>query len=607
MYNVSDDYKAKILEPIQSRRIDGAVAGYLYTEKDILKGSFRYSNKCVGGSSIHLGGVYVGELNVTLLKSITNKVGRGEWIGQTINAMVGLLLDNGNWEGVPVGDFTIQEANWGKSGLEITAYDNMFKFDKAADFNVTSGSIYALLNFCCTKCGVTLGMTEDEVKALTNGDKTVGLYPVNDIETYRDIISWLAVTTCCFATINREGKLVLRHFGNSSGLTLDENHRKNGCTFSDFNTYYSFITVENIEEETISTYKGTTTTGLTMNIGANPFLQYGLDITQMTMRQNIIDKLAEFKYTPFKCSSFHDIAIDLGDEITFTGMTAGQSCKGCVMSIDYSFSGGVNMQGYGENPRLADVSSKADKESAANNSKMKVDTISWLVYENVTEIAVTQHTRISSLRFNVAREADADVWIETKLNTFFAADSSKIKAIITYLLDGEELTYKPAETWNIDDEHTLHYGYHFSKVSFDITHQLDVFLDIEGGTAVIAPECSKIVLSALGLIEQKEWDGNIEAEDEFSITFDTDYAVPDFIVTADAQLVEVVTQSFTDEYNITFDTDYDVRFRGKAEVKGQSEMYIRVTEDGAERITEDGASLRLTEYGDETWAESEDD
>jgi hypothetical protein len=58
------------------------------------------------------------------------------------------------YEDVPLGIFHVSEANWGESGVEITAYDNMARFEKTIQIDNGSKQIYDFLIAATNACGV---------------------------------------------------------------------------------------------------------------------------------------------------------------------------------------------------------------------------------------------------------------------------------------------------------------------------------------------------------------------------------------------------------------------------------------------------------------------
>jgi hypothetical protein len=272
-FNVSPEYLYTMHYKATRRRISGTIDGVAFTGADVKDDSFEYTNRCAEESNMKIGGVFIGQLNLTFVPSFVRKVSRGSFVGRQITFSIGLYVeDNDEWEDVPVGVFTVQTANISKEGIAIEAFDNMRKFDSPFPSELTTyGEPYGLLVTVCQGCGVDLGVTRSFVESLPNGTEELYLAESNDIETCRDFIYWVAVTTGTFATIDREGRLVLRKFGNAT-TEIDETHRDVDAVYSDYVTKYTSVSIENLEGELV--YSSLTPNdGLTMNLGANPFLQ----------------------------------------------------------------------------------------------------------------------------------------------------------------------------------------------------------------------------------------------------------------------------------------------------------------------------------------------
>ena len=252
MYNVSNDYMTAESKAVKQFKLKGKCCGFDFTDADILSGSFSITEQCSSPSEITLGAVYIGQLSATFLNNLG--IDRNGWVGGTVTVAVGLKLNGGAYEYIPVGTYTIAEAKHARSGVEIVAYDNMSLFDKSITFDTTYGTVYQLLGAFCLESGVELGMTEAEVEAFPNGSRTLGIYRDNDCETYRDLLSNLAAACCAFATVDREGKLVLRPFSGASVASFDSSERFQGCKFSDYATCYAGVTVTNTEQGGIDAY-----------------------------------------------------------------------------------------------------------------------------------------------------------------------------------------------------------------------------------------------------------------------------------------------------------------------------------------------------------------
>ena len=71
----------------------------------------------------------------------------------------------------------------------------------------------------------------------------------------------------------------LKKYGNQSVLTVERKHRFTSC-FSDFITRYTAVSSTNLRTQIAEYYALDPDDGLTMNLGVNPLLQFGLDETR---------------------------------------------------------------------------------------------------------------------------------------------------------------------------------------------------------------------------------------------------------------------------------------------------------------------------------------
>ena len=280
MYNVSQDYINALEQPVQDYKLNITIDGVTYDESVIVGGSFSITNQCSEGDTVQIGSVYCAELKLTI---VSGTIQRGTWEGAIISCSEGMDIGIDEethehiYEYVPLGVFTVSEANHTEDGVQIVAYDNMLKFDKTLGMTTTVGTAYSILSLICRDCGVTLGMSQADVQALPNGTQSIALYSENDCETYRDVLFWLAQTVCTFATIGRDGTLYLRKYQATEDcvLTASDQERFEGGSFSDFVTEYSGVAYTDIDTQEYVYYSEGVDDKLTYNLGANPFLQYG--------------------------------------------------------------------------------------------------------------------------------------------------------------------------------------------------------------------------------------------------------------------------------------------------------------------------------------------
>lgn len=309
MYNVSNDYLDAVKQPIQHHRLTGTIGSSAFTDENIVSGSFHITNQCTDDGDVMLGAVYTGTLTATFHDM---PIRRYNWVNKVITVSFGLLLEDGEtWEDVPLGIYTIKEAKHSAEGVTVTAYDNMIKLDKKFDKDQfqTPQKMYGFITTVCNKCGVTLGMTEGQIQAMPNGNTLMGIVGTesntelneygNDIDTYRDLVFWMAQTMACFATINRSGQLVFKSWPNEETAVdeVSESYRLEGAVFDDFTTNYTGIYVTNSKSGN-DIYYGYDVETLEAEIETveGNIRQYNLDLAQneLDYQQGLITE-AEYK------------------------------------------------------------------------------------------------------------------------------------------------------------------------------------------------------------------------------------------------------------------------------------------------------------------------
>lgn len=523
MYEVSQDYLDKLFSVgSKQRRIRGYLDNVPFTEADIVAESLSITDKCLNSNDINLGGVFIGQLEMSFLPAFKQNVPRGTWKDRCISMSIGLLLDeeNDTWEDVPIKPFFIQEANHSKKGVSITAYDAMNDFDKNLNLSTTSGSIYDFLSYACQQCGVTLGMTQAQVEALPNGEEVLGVYPENDMETWRDFISYCASVAGGYATINRAGGLEVRTWHDSPDITIDIHHRDINGSWSDFETYYTGLSVVDAESEMTRYYNVEPDTGLTMKLGNHPFMQYGTNETKTRMAMNILNALQSFVYTPYSSLSFIDPAIDLGDVVSYTDGLAGEESICCVHKLSYSYRKGVKLTGFGKNPALFGAQSKTDKNIAGLIQKQDANVMVTHTFENSAQLELDEDTRYSiiKMRFATINAKVVKLLHEIQLDTTITSQDGIMTAKAYYYLDSDLLAYSPETTWDNDGMHLMHLIYWVQNLEGGRAYTWEVALELTGGTATIDRGWIHALLEAQGLVATEEWDGIIDIEDEYSLT-----------------------------------------------------------------------------------------
>ena len=574
------------------------VAGveYSFTQEDIVKGSGYITAQCCGNSEIELGAVYAAEMGISLFLDID----RYTLEDAKVELSYHLRLADGSYEAVPMGIFEVSEANRTAHVLELKAYDYMLRFDR--DFNgfETIGTAYGMMALCGTACGVELAQSQAEIEALPNGSELLSIYPENDIETYRDVLYFTAQVLGGFFCINREGKLEFRQYGNTPVMEILQKHRFSS-SFSDFVTRYTAVSSTNLRTQTAEYYALEEDDGLTMNLGINPLLQFGLEETRAELCRNILSALSVVNYVPFDSDTIGNPALDLGDVLTFSGGQADSQQITCVTSFTVKIGGRQSLKCVGKNPRLSQAKSKNDKNISGLLNQIEAGKIGIHTFTNASAYTLGEtNVRIISIEFaskeenhaqffgqvvvdvvadTVERTANAngtivvpfpataadsgtdtnadsteggaaedstEVSVDVSLPVTWTEDGKVICYVTFELNDAEILLHRPVETWH-SGKHILSLYYPIENVVPNITNTFNVYLRMENGSGTVGIGDCIASISGQAMAAAAAWDGKITIEESAGLfAIGGGLQVKNYADVMAMETMELVQRSYSD-------------------------------------------------------------
>ena len=589
MYPVSNDYKEAMHARAQRFQVTGTVGDVLFNDENILTGSLSITNQCSSDDNIEIGQVYIGELNCTFINLNIDRYG---WYGKDITIYFGQMLANGSYETIPLGIYTISEAEYTASGVVVKAYDHMAKLDKACSELIAGAKPYNLALKICQKCGLTFETTETEFQTFANSDTVFSAYNENDIETYRDALSWVAQACGCFATASRTGGIIFRAYNSQAVETIDDHHRFTGCSFSDFSTRYTGMSVVNMDTQTTTYYYVKPDDALTYNLGSNPYLQIPVSHSLTTMRRNILNVLAEINFTPFKAICIGNPAYDLGDVLIFSDGIADDTKKSCITKFVWNYGSNYEMTGSGRNPALASASSKSDKNIAGLISRTSENKLlQYVVLRNREEIQINDGSSGSVLLAQYISSQGSHIRFNFEILLTAIPDDESVIIRAKYFLDNNEVTDRyPIETWETG-KHILTLQYDISNAD-DGAHSLDLQLEVSGGKILIEKNDAYEVLTSTGIFSDNVWEGTVRGEDGnlYIIIDGVAHKVPDSIEVAirpsktvymDDEPIDytglVINAVFGDETKTDITADCELNPSNGTPYSADRDNYIEVT------------------------------
>ena len=546
---------------------------YPFDQEDIVKGSGYITAQCCGNSEIELGAVYAAEMGISLFLDID----RYTLEDAEVELSYHLRLASGVYETVPMGIFEVSEANRTVHVLELKAYDRMLRFDRAFNGFETIGTAYGMMALCSMACGVELAQTQAEIEALPNGSELLYIYPENDIETYRDVLYFTAQVLGGFFCINRAGKLEFRQYGETPVIEILQKHRFSS-SFSDFVTRYTAVSTTNLRTQTSEYYALETDDGLTMNLGVNPLLQFGLEETRAELCGNILDALSKVNYVPFDSDTIGNPALDLGDVLIFSGGQADAGQITCVTSFTVKIGGRQSLKCVGKNPRLSQAKSKNDKNISGLLNQIEAGKIGIHTFTNASEYIIGEtNVRVISIEFAskeenhaqffgqvvvdvaadpAARSANAsgtivipfssgdsessepsgtapsgseagtsssaadaagtDISVDVSLPVTWTEDGKAVCYVTFELNNAEILLHHPVETWH-SGKHILSLYYPIENIVPNITNTFNVYLRMEDGSGSVGIGDCIASISGQAMAAAAAWDGRIDIEESTAL------------------------------------------------------------------------------------------
>ena len=510
MYSISDEYRAKMFDQIQTHKLTGTLdTSISFTGEDVIGVS--YTNRCTD-KKVSIGSVNIGVLKLTFLKDLLN---RGDYYGKKITLSDWLLTgydenEQEVWESVPLGVFYVAEATWTAEGMvDITAYDGLSKLDIPLAVAQTSGYLYDFCKLIELHTGAEFGMTQNECEALNLGTALISPYEDNDMTTYRDMVSKLAQLVGGFAYAGRDGKWRLKAFGNTSILSIGNTRRFSGAKYSDFQTRFDGITYQDVRITGETKYVGDPD-GFVMELGNNPFLQYGTTGLVKSRVQSIFDIVQTMTYTPFDVGLLPAFCVlDLGDVISFTNDYTGNTSTGCLMQITWTYNKSFKVQCFGSNPNLRSGQSKSDHAAKGASSANKDGRIATFVATNIQQFTVDSvKQEILRTMFTTSSSQAVLTLTEVKFDLDEPGDVE-----VYYYLNGEELAYVPTETYSEAGIHTLSLMYPIEGLEKDRKYRFVVKMKTSSGLT-IEPLSARTYVQGTGFDLTGEFDGYIEVSDD---------------------------------------------------------------------------------------------
>lgn len=332
MYNVSSEYLNAISQPVRTFKM---VAQFSYKnaaqavfDDNSITGEVRVESQAVSGSAtcgiIDIGAVPSTTASLTI---IDNDVGLKKYVGSSFTICVSLLLENGQYEEVPMGTFYCDSAKTSRTGnrISVYGYDAMVTFKytltDAQRSSLTDKTPQAAVSILTesAKCDFN-----QDLSGFPNSDLQLD-FSNTQVVTGWDGIMWIAQLMGCFARINRQNNLEFVQIKSTwesdaivsvRNITGAERFR---TTFSDDRIHIAGVSMPDANNNLVtqSAEISADDSNVTIALEKNPLIKstYALE----DILNNILTPLQTAYFYAFQSEIINDPALDVGDTVRLQG------------------------------------------------------------------------------------------------------------------------------------------------------------------------------------------------------------------------------------------------------------------------------------------------
>lgn len=490
---------------IQVQILSGDSA-YFLNDHDIVKGSWNVNWRASNNQSFSLGTCYASELSFSAFVSVEPEID-----GQAVIIRPTVFYKVGSGEvAFPLGEYTCDSPKVYSKTTSYDCFDRMIDFDRRVESRF-SGTPFNAIQFICNQCGVTFGMTAQQISSMINSSQLVIIDP-SQVNTYRDALAYISMILGAYCIMDRSGSLVVRQFHTTPDMELVR-HRRKTTTFGGYKTCFCGVKCRFMANQNYYPYASIDeeADGLILDLGDIPIIE-DTENAKKRILANIHDVLSHIEYYPCEIEMVGDPSIEAGDMIT-TKDRYGFDRNIILTSVTYGWRASAYIVSEGGNPKMEAVSTAEKRQAASQDALAKASAIVTGTYVNANPITVggSSSEVVTDLKFVTNKDLTAIFGASIPL----VSDGDGILEI-TYDdagIDGDVVKVQIHEGDNLATLVNHLFYYNNSVVNLHLRAKT---YGINGGSAptiTIAPDTIRSYIFAQGIETEAAWDGIIVIEE----------------------------------------------------------------------------------------------
>lgn len=558
MVTISSEYLAAIRAMGRADRLMGTLTlddgtQIPLSDANVEDGSVSISWECVSGEEIELGSATMAQLDM----AIRTELSRYVFYGAKIVLSYGVLLPGGTWYDVPLGSFTVAEAERKSTLVEMTAYDNLLAMDKDYGGKALYGTPFEIFVAICEECGLVLATTEEAFLAMPNGAEKIQVDETSGCKTWRDCAKVVAQMLGVFVVADRSGAVALRRYGKEKAVTIP---RKNRFTtkMADYICSYMGLRVVSSSGE-YRAYDANQEEGLELTIQDAPAWDYGMEETLQARVDALLQEVIQIIYTPGDVTMTGDPSLECGDLVEL--QTEDGTVITLITSMTWKYRGRMTLKSAGINPYLKSqvtrktvilrqlqtqtTENKLIFYSFTNQNAVTVKDggeeqlvaqvtfattkptsamfIAQLPVEVVSEDTVTSETTETQTEYPVTASGQIlDANGNAVTLSVVVTDKDTVKTVthgyvdlqVEYYIDGTLVDYQLIQRCHAGP-HILALFYTFDSLDGNTNFQWQVKIRVAGGTGTVTvPKRGfRATVTGQGMAGTDQWDGTLSFDE----------------------------------------------------------------------------------------------
>ncbi len=588
MITVSSAVREALSNTFREERVVGTLTfadgrNFAISDDVIAENSISITKVCAAGDEIEFGSVVVSELKIGLRSNET----RYAFPDAIIELRYELKVGN-DWESIPIGHFKVVEAERNNQFVRLVCYNSLFALNKEYDNLSIGGTPYELLKHICDTCGIELGSTEAEINAFVNSGEHIQIVPESGCRTFRDCARLVAQMLGAIVDSDSVGRLVLRHFGKSTQLTLRPNQRFSS-TISDYVTQYNNLKIRG-ESDYFFAADPDVPLGLEMVLEDAPTWKHGTLSKLQERCDALFNELKQIVYTPSNVIMPSDLTIECGDMLSLETLN-GEQVNTLVTSITWQYRGKMSIESVGRSPYTFGIKPKQTAIIHELQKQSEINKLIFYEFTNLDDITIgeTELETIGKITFTTIEDTSAMFLAEGLLNCdapdvttireklenvvvknaagedsqLLDAEGSpysfsvnvehehlekgRAKLDVYYYLNDNLIEYRPAEEL-FSGEHILNLFYSFGQLKKNTVNTFEIKMKSTGGTVTIPEQRFRASITGQGLTATTAWDGKIQINEYingFTLKSSMPLSVTDRVtVQPDLPMTNVIRETF---------------------------------------------------------------